>query len=50
MTAVAADIYTNDVKGDHERIKARGAQLTIPPTDVATSTIAMLKDTCGNSI
>jgi predicted enzyme related to lactoylglutathione lyase len=42
--------YTEDVKGDYERIKARGAEFTMPPTDVTGSTIAMLKDTCGNLI
>ncbi len=30
----AAMFYTNDVKGDYERIKARGAEFTMPPTDV----------------
>ena len=43
----AAMFYTDDVKGDYERIKARGAEFTMPPTDVTGSTIAMLKDTCG---
>ncbi len=42
--------YTDDVKSDYERIKARGAQFTMPPTDVTASTIAMLNDTCGNLI
>ena len=46
----AAMFYTNDVKGDYEGIKARGAEFTMPPTDVTGSTIAMLKDTCGNLI
>ena len=46
----AAMFYTDDVKGDYERIKARGAQFTMPPTDVTASTIAMLNDTCGNRI
>ena len=46
----AAMFYTDDVKGDYERIKARGAEFTMPPTDVPYSTIAMLKDTCGNII
>jgi predicted enzyme related to lactoylglutathione lyase len=42
--------FTNDIKGDYERIKAGGADFTMPPTDVTASTIAMLKDTCGNII
>ena len=46
----AAMFYTSDVKSDYEQIKARGAEFTMPPTDVTASTIAMLKDTCGNLI
>ena len=46
----AAMFSTDDVKGDYERIKARGAEFTMPPTDVTGSTIAMLNDTCGNLI
>ncbi len=46
----AAMFYTDDIKGDHERIKARGAEFTMPPTEVTGSTIAQLNDTCGNLI
>jgi predicted enzyme related to lactoylglutathione lyase len=46
----AAMFFTDDLKSDYERIKARGAEFTMPPTDVTASTIAMLKDTCGNLI
>ena len=46
----AANFFTDDIKGDYDRIKARGAEFTMPPTDVTGSTIAMLKDTCGNLI
>ena len=46
----AVMFYTDDVKGDYERIKARGAEFTMPPTDVTGSTIARLTDTCGNLI
>jgi len=46
----AAMFFTDDIKGDYERIKAHGAEFTMPPTDVTASTIAMLKDTCGNLI
>jgi predicted enzyme related to lactoylglutathione lyase len=42
--------FTDDIKGDCERIKASGAEFTMLPTDVTGSTIAMLKDTCGNVI
>jgi predicted enzyme related to lactoylglutathione lyase len=46
----AALFYTDDVQGDYERIKARGAEFTMPPTDVTGSTIAKLNDACGNLI
>jgi predicted enzyme related to lactoylglutathione lyase len=46
----AAMFFTDDVKADYERMKARGAEFTTPPTDVTASIIAMLKDTCGNLI
>jgi predicted enzyme related to lactoylglutathione lyase len=46
----AANFFTDDIKGDYERIKSRGAEFTMPPTDVTGSTIAMLNDTCGNLI
>jgi predicted enzyme related to lactoylglutathione lyase len=46
----AAMFYSSDVKGDYERIKARGAEFTMAPTEVPGSTIARLNDTCGNLI
>jgi predicted enzyme related to lactoylglutathione lyase len=46
----AANFFTEDVKGDYERIKGRGAEFTMAPTDTTGSTIAMLNDTCGNRI
>ena len=46
----AVMFFTDDVKGDYELIKSRGAEFTMPPTDVTGSSIAMLKDTCGNLI
>ena len=46
----AAMFLTDNVKGDYERIKARGAEFTMPPTEVTASTIAQLNDTCGNLI
>jgi predicted enzyme related to lactoylglutathione lyase len=46
----AANFFTDDVKGDYERIKARGAEFTMPPKNVTYATIAMLDDTCGNLI
>src|ERR1700685_3137353 len=38
----AALFNTDDIKGDYERIKARGGVFTMPPTDTKGSTIAML--------
>jgi predicted enzyme related to lactoylglutathione lyase len=46
----AAMFYTDDVQADYERIKAREAEFTMPPTQVTGSTIAMVNDTCGNLI
>ena len=46
----AAMFFSDDVQGDYERMKARGAEFTMPPMDVTGSKIAMLKDTCGNLI
>ena len=46
----AAMFYTDDVQADYERIKARGAEFTMPPKDVTASRAAMLNDTCGNLI
>jgi predicted enzyme related to lactoylglutathione lyase len=46
----AAMFFTDDVQADYERMKARGAEFTMTPTDVTGSKIAMLNDTCGNLI
>jgi predicted enzyme related to lactoylglutathione lyase len=46
----AAMFFTDDVQADYERIKARGAEFTMPPTQVTGSTIAQVNDTCGNLI
>ena len=46
----AAMFYTDDVQADYERMKTRGAEFTMPPTDVTASKIAILNDTCGNLI
>ena len=42
--------FTDDVKSDYERVKASGAEFTMPPTGVPGATIAVLNDTCGNLI
>jgi predicted enzyme related to lactoylglutathione lyase len=46
----AVMFFTDDVKRDYQRIKTRGAEFTMPPTEVPGSTIARLNDTCGNLI
>jgi len=46
----AAIFYVEDVAREYERMKARGAEFTMPPTKVTGSTIAVVNDTCGNLI
>jgi predicted enzyme related to lactoylglutathione lyase len=46
----AANFFTDDLQADYDRMKAQGAEFTMPPTDVTASKIAMLNDTCGNLI
>jgi predicted enzyme related to lactoylglutathione lyase len=46
----AAMFFTDNLQADYDRIKSRGAEFTMPPTDVTASKIAMLKDACGNLI
>jgi predicted enzyme related to lactoylglutathione lyase len=38
----AAMFFTEDLQSDYERMKARGAEFAMPPTDVTASKIAML--------
>ena len=46
----AAMFFTDDVQADYDRMKARGANFTMPPTDTTGSTIAMVNDGCGNLV
>ncbi len=46
----AAMFFTDDLQGDYDRIKARGAEFAMPPTDVTGSKIAKVNDGCGNLI
>jgi predicted enzyme related to lactoylglutathione lyase len=46
----AVMFFTDDVKGDYERIKARGAEFKMAPTATTGSTIAQLNDTVGNLV
>ena len=46
----AAMFFSDDVEADCERMKSRGAEFAMPPTEVTGSRIAKLNDTCGNLI
>ena len=46
----AAMFFTNDLQADYERMKTRGAEFVLPPTDATGSKIAKLSDGCGNLI
>ena len=46
----AAMFFTDDAQADYQRMRASGAEFTMPPADVTASTIAVLNDTCGNLI
>jgi predicted enzyme related to lactoylglutathione lyase len=50
MGQPAAMFFTDDVNGDYEKIRGRGAEFTMAPTSTTGSTIAKLNDTCGNLI
>src|SRR5215472_12916527 len=43
----AVMFFSDDINADYERIKARGGEFKMPPTDVTASTIAQVNDTCG---
>jgi predicted enzyme related to lactoylglutathione lyase len=43
-------LFSDDVKADYERIKAKGAAFKMAPTDTTGSAIAQLEDGCGNMI
>ncbi|MGI8840267.1 MAG: VOC family protein [Caulobacteraceae bacterium] len=46
----AVMFQSDDVKGDVERIEARGGVFAKPPTEVTGATIAQVNDTCGNLV
>jgi predicted enzyme related to lactoylglutathione lyase len=46
----AAMFFTDDLNAEYERIKGRGAEFVMPPTEVPGATIAKLSDGCGNLI
>lgn len=49
MKIKLTSVHVND-QDKALRFYTEGAEFTMPPTDVTASTIAMLKDTCGNLI
>jgi predicted enzyme related to lactoylglutathione lyase len=46
----AAQFLVTDVQAEHDRLAARGVNFTTPVTRTTGSIIAVLDDTCGNSI
>ena len=44
----AAMFFTDDLAGECDRMKARGAEFAMPPTEVTASKIAKVADGCGN--
>jgi len=42
--------FTDDIKAEHARIEAAGGEFTMAPTETTGSTIAQLRDGCGNII
>lgn len=46
----AVMFYSDDVQTDCDRAQSRGATVTMPPTKVTGSKIAMLDDGCGNLV
>jgi predicted enzyme related to lactoylglutathione lyase len=46
----AVMFQTSDLDAAYDRMKGRGAEFTMPPTDVTMSKIAMVKDGCGNLV
>ena len=40
----------DDVYGEYERMQALGVEFTMEPTNMGTTSIAILDDTCGNLI
>ena len=45
-----AQFAVDDVEAEYERLCAAGVELTQPPTDLGTVTVAVFDDTCGNLI
>lgn len=46
----AVMFFSDDIKADCARMKAKGATFAMEPKDVTGSTIAQVNDTCGNLV
>ncbi|HTJ45966.1 MAG TPA: VOC family protein [Kofleriaceae bacterium] len=46
----ATMLFTDDCKREYERLKAKGAAFTMPPTDIGFAVIAQFDDTVGNLV
>ncbi len=46
LTAFAVD----DIQADYARLRGRGVEFSMEPTNMGATTIAILNDTCGNWI
>ena len=40
----------DDIQEEYARLKGRGVQFTMEPTNMGMTTVAVLDDTCGNLI
>lgn len=40
----------DDIQKEYARLKARGVEFTMEPTNMGTTSVAVLDDTCGNLI
>ena len=46
----AASFSVLDIRAEYEKLKSLGVAFTMEPTELATVTIAVFDDTCGNLI
>lgn len=46
----AAAFAVNDIQREYDRLKQRGVDFKMAPTDMGTAKIALFDDTCGNLI
>ncbi len=43
-------LFSDDIKGDYDRITSKGGKFKMPPADVTGSTIAQIEDGAGNIV